>query len=163
MNAECIAYRSNKDCDFKLENGVEMYNRRWQDFIRGRLAGTNLHHERRNNNARHISELRGLKIQQNCGLDFEITGYINSKDVEGIFPDGTVRKHLRFDKIKEGKVTPWGKGRKIFLGYDLISDFYSPALGIPVYQVQDKSGNIMLKTLMQIIEENKNDADAGVF
>lgn len=47
----------------------------------------------------------GEKQMMNCGVMAEIIDYRNAKDIDVKFEDGYIRKNIRYDNFKRGKVT----------------------------------------------------------
>ena len=109
-----IAYRGCKDIDVRFSNGIEVYHKRYYDFVRGQIACPNcrLHiptplekREQRVNQ----------KVMAQSGHILKIIKYNSSTDVEVLCEDGTIYQHIRYRDFLLGKVGSRHKKERIGL------------------------------------------------
>ena len=88
LQATCISYRNSKDIDVKFEDGIIVYHKAKNNFIRGRIAHPEIDPYQ---NLRH--SILGNAAMMNCGMEATVIADRNSNDIDVRFSDGTIVEH----------------------------------------------------------------------
>ena len=99
LTAKIIAVRSSADINVQFENGEVRTGIQYNAFRDGYVKSLVLEEQRKNS---HIGEV----YRQNCGVDAEVTAYMNAFNCTVRFSNGEVRERVIYSKLKEGSVLP---------------------------------------------------------
>lgn len=99
LKARIVAVRSSTDIDVQFENGEIRKGIGYQTFCDGFVKSYMLEEQRKKS---HIGEV----YRQHCGLDAEITDYINFSNCTVVFSNEETRDTVNYGKLKKGKVLP---------------------------------------------------------
>lgn len=102
MKATVIAARSSKDIDIQFEDETIVCQKRYDKFIRGKIAHPNipLVTYSKMNKKDHTGETRVM----NCGMSATIITYRKNQDIDIQFTDGTIVQNRRYADFKHGSI-----------------------------------------------------------
>ncbi len=97
LEAECIAYRTYRDCDFKFNNGEIVSHKRWGSFKNQTLTPKSMYnwHWKEMNSKKveeNIDKYLGKKYETDYGYTYEVIEYNSIYDITVRFNDGYIMK-----------------------------------------------------------------------
>lgn len=100
MKAQIKTYKNNKDVDIIFEDGYEVKGKRYIDFKNGLIK----HDKYNSQTERHKQNRLHEKRTMNCGMECEITEYINAQNISVQFADGYEVKNKTYSSFKDGRI-----------------------------------------------------------
>ena len=99
LEATIVKYVNVHDIDIRFPDGKIIKHRAYTDFKKGAIKHPDVNKIYKSR--KHMGETR----VQNCGLEAEIIGYRNIKDIDIRFQDGIIIKHRAYTDFKKGNIS----------------------------------------------------------
>lgn len=99
QEATIIDYRNSMSLDVEFPDGSKVYNRRYDDFKRGRIKSPNVPHHK-------FKDRTGETRIMNCGLRATIIRYSGIQDIDVEFETGEVKEHIWYGNFLKGALQP---------------------------------------------------------